>query len=483
VTLRGAVRGESPWLFLLVLAVLGCFVNTRNQLSWNVQHAWVESLAERGTMQLEGSPTWQFALPRLVDVWTSPDGHTYAKNAPGTCFSAALSHLVLHRVFGLSYQRDFDLTSSLVVLLTTCVATALVFVVLYRLARETTGSRWGGACIAFAYAFGTLAFPYSGALYQHQAAAIFFFSCFALAWRERGALAIARATASTRERRFETPSWRLPLLEGLLLGLGTFFSFAYLPMALALAGYCLLPLARRRTLAFAAGAAIGVAPLLVLNALYYGGPLTTVYQAASDYQVTTLEPSLAAVARRLHFYFTDPTTGLFYYSPVLAVAVGGLLAFPRELRREQLAIAAGVLLTLAHLLVSSGIGALQFGPRLLLPTLPFLTLGLLPLWMAPPQGVRAAWPRLAFALLLVPSVVFCGLGALGTTVFRDVARHNAWYVFAHALAPPVPEGIPVYNLTIYRFPLRPVLVWAVPVLAVVAGSRLVAGGRERDGRR
>ena len=68
-------------------------------------------------------------------------------------------------------------------------------------------------------------------------------------------------------------------------------------------------------------------------------------------------------------------------------------------------------------------------------------------------------------------------------MFRDVARHNAWYVFAHALALPVPEGMPVYNLTIYRFPLRPVLAWAVPVLALVAGSRLLAGGREGDGSR
>jgi hypothetical protein len=76
------VRGESLWLFLLVFAVLGCFVNTRNQLSWNVQHAWVESLAERGVMHPEGSPTSQFALSRLGDVWVGPDGHSYARKPP-----------------------------------------------------------------------------------------------------------------------------------------------------------------------------------------------------------------------------------------------------------------------------------------------------------------------------------------------------------------------------------------------------------------
>jgi hypothetical protein len=321
-------------------------------------------------------------------------------------------------------------------------------------------------CVATAYAFGTLAFPYSGVLYQHQTAAIFFVGCFALAWRRRH---------GDSRRSFQ------PAVEGLLLGLGLTYSFAYLPIALSLAGYCLLPLERRRTLAFAAGVVAGAAPLLILNALFYGGPLTTVYQASRDYQVTTLELSGAAIARRLHFYFSDATTGIFFYCPVLAVAVAGLFAFPRALRREQLAIAAGALLTLGHLLVSSGIGALQFGPRLLLPTLPFLSLGLVPLWLNEPRRIPIAWGRLAFALLGAASVAFCALGALGTTMFRDVGRFNAWYVYAHALVPPVPEGVPVYNLTTYRFPLRQALVWAVPALALLAASRLLAA--DRDGHR
>jgi hypothetical protein len=461
------VRGESLWLFLLVFAVLGCFVNTRNQLSWNVQHAWVESLGERGVMHLDGSPTPQFAVPRLGDVWVGPDGHSYARNAPGTYVTAAATYAVLRRVFGLSYARDFDLTSTLVTFLTTCLSTASVFLLLYQLARRATQSRKGSACAAAAYAFGTLAFPYSGVLYQHQAAAVFFVGCFALAYRRRHG---------------DGQRWFRPAAEGVLLGLGTTFSFAYLPIALAIAGYCLLPLERRRTLAFAAGLLAGAAPLLILNAIYYGGPFTTVYQASRDYQVTTLALTGSAIARRLHFYFSDPTTGIFFYCPVLAVAVAGLFAFPRALRREQLTIAGGALLTLGHLLVSSGIGALQFGPRLLLPTLPFLSLGLVPLWLNGTRRIPLAWGRLGFALALAASVAFCTLGALGTTMFRDVGRFNAWYVYAHALVPPVPEGMPVYNLTTYQFPLRQWLVWAVPALALLSASRLLAAARDGDSR-
>jgi hypothetical protein len=457
------LRGESLWLFLLAFAVLGCFVNTRNQVTWNLQHAWVESLAERGAMHVEGSGTPQFALARLGDYWTSSDGHIYARSAPGTYLTAAGSYFVMQRVFGLSYRSDFELTSTLVTFFTTSLSSALVFLLLYRLAKQTAGSHLAGVCVAGAYGFGTLAFPYSGVLYQHQTAAVFFFASFSLAfWRRRDA----------DER------WFRPALEGLLLGLGATYSFAFLPMGVCLAGYCLSPLGRRRTVFFLAGMVVGVAPLLTINALYFGGPLTTVYQASQDMRVTTLQPSWAAIAWRLRFYFSDPTTGVFFYSPVLLLSIPGLLLFPRELRWERLCIAAGALLTFSHLLVASGTGDAQFGPRLVIPVLPYLALGFIPFWTAPSGETPALWTRLVFALLLIPSIAFCALGAMGGTMFRDVARWNAWHVYFRSLWPPVPEGMPVYNLPFYRFPLRHVLVWVALGAGLVAAWRFVALRRE-----
>jgi hypothetical protein len=460
---HAVLRGESLWLFVLAFAVLGCFVNTRNQVTWNLQHAWVESLAERGAMHVEGSPTPRFALDRLGDVWIGPDGHAYARNAPGTYFTGAAVYWVLQRVFGLSYRSDFDLSSTLVTFFTTGLSSALVFLLLYRLAKQATASRLGGACVAAAYSFGTLAFPYSGTLYQHQTAAVFFFASFSLAfWRRR-----------TGDER-----WVRPALEGLLLGLGLSYSFAFLPIGLCLAAYGLSPLGRTRTACFLAGLALGVAPLLAINALFYGGPLTTVYQASHDAQVTTLQFSAATIARRLHFYFTDPTTGLLFYSPVLLLCVPGLARFPRELRCERLTLGVGALLTFGHLLVAGGIGALQFGPRLVIPALPYLALGFVPFWTREPGRALPAWTRLTFVLLLVPSVAACTLGALGTTMFRDVARWNAAHVYFRALWPPGPEGMPVYNLPSYTFPLRPVLVWVALGALLMAGGRLWALGRD-----
>jgi hypothetical protein len=164
--------------------------------------------------------------------------------------------------------------------------------------------------------------------------------------------------------------------------------------------------------------------------------------------------------------------------PVLLLSVPGLLHFPRELRCERLTIVAGALLTFGHLLVAGGIGALQFGPRLVIPVLPYLSLGLVPFWTRQIGRVASVKARLVFLLLLVPSIAFCTLGAMGTTMYRDVARWNAWYVYLRSLWPPVPEGMPVYNLPFYTFPLRHVLMWVALGASLVAAWRLIALRRE-----
>jgi hypothetical protein len=455
--------GESLWLFLFAWSALGCFVNTRDQVTWNLQHAWVESLAERGTLYVDGSSTPRFALERLGDCWAAPDGHFYPNSAPGAYLAAASLYFVLHRVFGLSYRDDYDLAGTLVVFLTTSLAAAVLFVLLYRLAGHASGSRLGGLLAAVAFSFGTHAFPYSGTLYQHMNAAALFVAAFALAYR----------------RRHCTPEPRLgAALEGLLLGLGITFSFAFLPMGVAIAAYCLLPVGRRRTALLLAGALLGLLPLLTINALYFGGPLTTVYSHSHDPNLTSYHFSREAIAWRARFYLTDPTTGVFFYSPVLLLALPGLALLPRELWRERLAIAAGALMSFGHLLVVGGTGAAQFPPRLLIPMLPFLALGFAPIWAAPRGGRLASWARFAFVLLLVPSIAFSALGALGSTMFRDVARWNAWYVFLHNLFPPVPDGMPRYNLPYYVFPLRGVLAWAALGAGALAAWRLRAGRSE-----
>jgi hypothetical protein len=54
-------------------------------------------------------------------------------------------------------------------------------------------------------------------------------------------------------------------------------------------------------------------------------------------------------------------------------------------------------------------------------------------------------------------------------------------VYLASLFPPVPEGIPVYNLPTYTFPLRRALVAPALVAALLAAWRLRALGAVKAG--
>jgi hypothetical protein len=59
-------------------------------------------------------------------------------------------------------------------------------------------------------------------------------------------------------------------------------------------------------------------------------------------------------------------------------------------------------------------------------------------------------------------------------MYRDIRRLHAAHVYFQSLWPPVPEGMPVYNLAFYEFPLRHALVWVSLGMGLVAAWRLRA---------
>ncbi|MHB0875124.1 MAG: hypothetical protein ACYC5O_03660 [Anaerolineae bacterium] len=129
------------------------------------------------------------------------------------------------------------------------------------------------------------------------------------------------------------------------------------------------------------------------NYVRFGNPLTSGYLPQESFSGDLI----SGVAGLL----VSPGKGLFLYAPVLLLAVAG---WPR-LRRTN-AAAAWLLLGVfaAHVLVYGKWfmwhGGYAWGPRFLLPALPFVALALAPLWP------RWRWPALALAAVsLVPQVL------------------------------------------------------------------------------
>jgi hypothetical protein len=446
-------RATTAWLFLLSWAVLGCFVHTIDQRSWVLLHAWVEAIGERGEFHVDGVTLPEFA--GLEDDTHVARDHRYARNAPGTSLFGAGVYRVVSSATGISYRESFELASCLVSWLVTGLATAVAMTLMAHVGAALVGSALGGVVIALAYGLGTLAFPWSGLPYQHQTAAVWIIAALYLGGRLREGGGTAVAVGA-----------------GLCLGLVPFFSYAQVPVAGCIGLYVLYACRTHRERLLVAGAAVaGILPTLALNAAYWGGPFTTVYQASGDPEVVDLTPSWSLALARLHFYLINPASSLFFYSPVLALGAVGLFRLPSRHRALQVTALLGIFVTLGHLLIVGGRGAAQWGPRLMIPLTPLLILGLAWWW-----GSRGR--RITLVVVTVVSILCGAAGALGPVIYMKTGKKNGVVAYA-----PLLVGRGDWRKLMYRhqratlsttgepelrFPLRPVLGW----LALVGGIGL-----------
>jgi hypothetical protein len=140
-----------------------------------------------------------------------------------------------------------------------------------------------------------------------------------------------------------------------------------------------------RALAFAAGLAVGLAPLALYNLLRFGSPLATGYAIGSGEDFSG--NPLVGLAGLL----ISPYRGIVWFVPLIVPAV---LLLPRAWRRApaEVALAVGVaVVTLAtYAAWWTWWGGYTWGPRFLLPALPLLVLSIPLAWPALGRPARAA---------------------------------------------------------------------------------------------
>lgn len=169
----------------------------------------------------------------------------------------------------------------------------------------------------------------------------------------------------------------------------------------------------------AAGIALGLLGQLAYNTWVLGSPLAFTYQFKGDRQLAAIMDTgilgfRAPQADALVGLWLSPRRGLLYHAPWLAGAAAGLwwLASRRDRPRQQRVDAAGSLVVSgAYALVVAGFADWPAGDcagaRHLLPIVPLLGWGLIPLWSAPlPTVIRGGVVAslLAGSLLHLPTV-------------------------------------------------------------------------------
>jgi hypothetical protein len=270
-------------------------------------------------------------------------------------------------------------------LLTTSLPFALAGIVLYRLLLAMGAPAPHAFATVLAYAFGTIAWVHATMFSGHQMAANFALMSFAAIW--------------FRSRRKPGTGWAGLsgwIGAGLLAGFAALADYTAIYLAAVLAVYAWTRTGRTGVrAAFLAGGSVPALMLALYNTACFGHPWSFSYahlgygEFAAGAQQGFLGVSLPDIGA-LGALLASCSRGLFFIMPVLLLSLAGFARVMRPPRRKKGHPAAPAsslvradLMTIAaivagYLLINSGFygwhGGWTFGPRYLVPMLPFLVM-------------------------------------------------------------------------------------------------------------
>lgn len=308
------------------------------------------------------------------------DGELYSKKGPVVSFMALPLYWAALRIPNLGAVESVMLLNAIVTALTG----GILFLYLARL-----GYGQGSAlAVSLVYGLGTMAWVYAKFLFSEPAAALF--------------LLLAAYLLLPRRARW----WQL-LGAGVALGLAVGTRYAEAAAIPVFLGYVLWRNARaggRQAALSLLYLCIGLGVVALLLGYYnlwrFGHPLAAGYQTYESFTLEHLPVALLG-------FLISPGRSLFIYSPALLLCLASLSLFLKRHRAEG---ALGLGVVVVHLAVY-GLwyqwwGGACWGPRFLLPAIPFLALAAAPLlekaWKAPLlwQGLLGAWLLISVVMQL-----------------------------------------------------------------------------------
>jgi len=431
--------------------------------NWNVEsrHAQIYALAERGTLVID---TYPFLPPGGGDA-AKFEGHYYSDKLLGPSLVAVPFYLPVRHLLtaaGIDERRAVYFALRLTNLITNAFPSALLGGALYLFLAHLGLSAQLRVWLALAYGLGTLALPYSTLLFGHQLAAVAIGFAFMLLWLQRAEWSSRRA-----------------LVAGALLGFAAISDVMGLFLAFILAVYAVSMAAQHRSgagaiarrIAPAAVVALGIFSIqLIANWSSFGSPFTFphIYHAQAAFRARHTAGLFGLHLPQLYPLYqltVGPWRGLFYGSPVLLLALPGLVLLGRTRRAEAIAIAASYL---AVLLIHSGYEnwttGSAYGPRYQIVTLPLLIIALAP--------AAQRWPFIFKTLALI-SIAFTAIVTVTAPLIPEDLRNP----LANALAQFAAGNLQHANLGSLLG--LPGLTSLVP-LAIIVASLVLALRRQPD---
>jgi hypothetical protein len=348
------------------------------------------SVLKHGTLEIDRYHT--LVLDRAFRA-----GHWYSDKAPGVSFLAlpAVAALQgLDELRGAAPSLLIWLREGQLWLLRCLTGGVGLLLAVFLAGRSAEGLRRGaGAPVAVTLGLGTILGPLGATMMEHDLSAGIAFAAFVAATREPRAAAV---------------------LAGALAGLALLFDYTAAVVVCLLGLYLLVGRGGAALARFVLGLLPAVLLLGLYDALAFGSPFHLSYRyVANEYTADQRQGFFGIGLPTLHGLRLEfvGARGLLAVSPVLLVALGGLMMLARSRRRLEGLLCLAVVV--AYAAIDGGYfdpyGGASPGPRFFTPALPFLTVGLV-------EAFRR-WPRLSGALALAS----IALVTLDTFTWQGVA--------------------------------------------------------------
>ncbi len=342
-------------------------------------------------------------LPHFQTIDVSINGgHQYSNKAPGAAMIGAPAYWLIKKIFP---ARDkpvlFFWHRHLINLLTNSLLFAIAGLVLFHVGLRWTDDVFCALPGVLAFAFGSIAWSHSQYFSGHLMTGILFFFGFTCLMR-------LRRTSDEKDASFTS---LLAFSGGLFTGFGFACEYTSLFIVIVLFGYLFwLRPPFSRIVFFSFGAAIPLMFVLAYNFQCFGSFFSTGYHhlALDEFAEGTAKGFLGISfpqPRSLIMLLFSPSRGFFFLMPVYFFSLIGLWRMWRSARfRPEMVVISSI--ALWYFFLISGYfgwhGGWTYGPRYLVPTLPFLTLAL----FFSPVRSRAWGLLLVLSILLVlPGII------------------------------------------------------------------------------